>query len=68
MKFATLGSNDTVRKSTTNPTIIFICIPTANIFICGETFAMIPRIQFKIMIHANTGKMIRNAITNKSPI
>lgn len=57
-----------VRKSTKNPIKIFNCIPMANIFICGATFAIIPRIQFNIIITTKTGRMIRKAITNRSVI
>ena len=55
------GSNPIVRNMIKNPSRIFNWIPIANIFICGATFAMIPRITFNIIIQANTGKTIRNA-------
>ena len=68
IKLAIPGKSEIVRNKTPKPTSIFICIPTANIFICGATFARIPRIQFKIIIQANIGRKILKPITNRSVI
>ena len=67
-KFEMLGKSRMVKNIIKNPIRIFICIPMANMFICGATFAIIPKMQFSIIITAKIGKMIRNAITNRSVI
>ena len=61
-KLKELGNIPVVKNKTHNPTNTFNCIPTANIFICGETFAITPRTAFKRSITAKTGKQIRNPI------
>ena len=51
-----------VKNNKDNPTNTLICIPTANIFICGATFARIPNRALSKIIAANMGRQMRNAI------